>query len=67
MRITELYSGVPKERHQEIVISGDRLFFDNEEYVIEVEGELKLVRSQKGLEQRLAQVETKLGIKQTVS
>ncbi len=37
-------------RHHEIVVSGDRLFFENEEYVINAEGELKLIRSQKELE-----------------
>ncbi len=63
MNIVELYKQVPQERHQEVVASGDRLFFDGEEYIIEGDGELKLIRSQKGLEQHLARIETKLDVK----
>ncbi len=62
MNIAELYKQTPPERHQDIIISGDRLFFDGEEYVIEGDGELKVVRSQKGLEQYLRQIKTKLGV-----
>ena len=61
--ITELYQQVPVERHQEIVVSGDRLFFDGEEHIIGGDGELKLIRSQKGLEQRLTEIKTQLGVK----
>ena len=64
MNLVELYKQTPPERHQDIVISGDRLFFDGEEYVIEGDGELELVRSQKGLEQYLRQIGAKLGVKQ---
>lgn len=63
MNVAELYDKTPVERHQEIVISGDRLFFDGEEYIIRGDDELRLVRSQKGVEQKLAQITTKLGIK----
>ena len=63
MNLVELYNQTPVERHSEIVVSGDRLFFDGEEYVIDAEGELKLVRSQKGLEQQVARITTKLDIK----
>jgi hypothetical protein len=63
MDIAELYARTPVERHSEIVISGDRLFFDGEEYVIQGDGKLTLIRSQKGLEQGLAQIKTKLEIK----
>ena len=62
MNIMELYAKTPVERHHEIVVSGDRLFLDGEEYVIGGEEELRLVRSNKGLEQHLAQIESKLGI-----
>lgn len=62
MNIVELYTQVPVERHQGIIVSGDRLFFDGEEYIIEGDGELKLVHSHKGLEQRLDQIRTKLGV-----
>ena len=63
MNLTELYEQTPVERHSEVVISGDRLFFDGEEYVVDSEGELKLIRSQKGLVQSLEQIQVKLGIK----
>ena len=63
MNIVELYEKVPVARHSEIVVSGDRLYFEDEEYVSAADGELKLVHSQKKLEQRLARIETKLGVK----
>lgn len=50
MNIAELYEKMPVERHQEIVISGDKLFFDCEEFLIDRDGELRLVHSQKGLD-----------------
>lgn len=34
MNINELYAKTPVEKHHEIVVSGDRLYFDGEEYVI---------------------------------
>lgn len=61
MNLVEFYKQTPVERHSEVVVSGDRLFFDGEEYVIGSEEELRLVRSSKGLEQRLGQIEAKLG------
>ena len=62
MNLVELYKQIPVERHHEILASDGRVFFENEEYEIDAEGELKLIRSQKGLEQHLAQIRTKLGI-----
>lgn len=62
MNIVELYEQTPVERHQEIVVSGDRLFFDNEEYIVEGDGELRLVRSSQVMEQRLGRIETNLGV-----
>lgn len=50
------------ERHQEIVVSGDRIYFENQEYILGADEELRLARSQKGLEQVLAQIKTKMGI-----
>ncbi len=61
MNVTELYAGTPAENHSDILISGDRLFHDGEEYLIEDEGELKLVHSHKVLEQRLTEIKTHLG------
>lgn len=45
--LVELYQQTPAERHSEIIVSGDRLFFDGEEYVVCSNGEVNLVRSQK--------------------
>lgn len=63
MNIVELYKQTPVERHQEIVVSGDRLFFDSEEYVIDGNGELRLARSQKDLLQKIDEIRIKLGVK----
>lgn len=60
MNTVELYGMTPAERHQEIVITGDRLFFEGEEYVIRGDGELKLVRSDAEVKQRLGSIEAKL-------
>ncbi len=62
MNIVELYEQTPVERHAEIIVSGDRLFFESEEFIIGAEGELRLIKSQKELEQRLAQIDGKLPI-----
>ena len=62
MNLTQLYAQTPVDRHHEIVVSGGRLYFENEEYVLDGDGELKLVYSQNGLEQALAQIETRLGV-----
>lgn len=62
MKIEELYKQTPAERHHEIAVSGDRLFLDGDEYVIEADEELKLIRSNKQLDQRLDQIVAKLGI-----
>ena len=62
MNLTELYAKTPVERHQEIVVSGDRLFFDNEKYIIEgEERELRLVDSHKEISQKVEQIREKLG------
>jgi len=63
MNMAELYSQILRERHPEVVVLRDRLFFDGEEYVISPDGELKLVHSHKDIEQKLAQIGTKLGVK----
>lgn len=62
MNIVELYEKTPVERHQEIIVSGDRLFFDGEEYIILGDEELKLVHSHKELEQKVDQIREKLGV-----
>lgn len=61
MNVNELYQNTPVARHPEIIISGDRLFFDDDEYVIlGRDRELKLLNSPKGLEQRLVRIEDKM-------
>lgn len=62
MNLEQLYAQTPVARHPEIIVSGDRVFFDGEEYLLVPNGELRLVRSQKALEQRLTTIAAKLGI-----
>ena len=61
MNIEELYTKTPVERHSEIVVSGNSLYFDDEEYILQGDGELKFIRSEKELKQKLAAIEAKLG------
>ena len=63
MNLVELYKKTPVARHSEIIVSGDRVFFDDEEYILRPDGELKLIRSEKKFEQRLAAIEAKLSAK----
>ena len=61
MNLIELYQQTPVARHSEIIVSSDRLFFDGEEYIITgIDGELRLVRSEKELKQRLARIEDRV-------
>ena len=65
MDLVQLYQQTPVARHPEIIVSNDRVFFDDEEYIIQPDGELKLVRSEKELKQKLTAIEAKLPIKTT--
>ena len=65
MNIVELYKQTPVKRHSEIIVSNERVFFDGEEYVLQPDGELKLIRSEKKLKQKLTAIEAKLPIKTT--
>jgi hypothetical protein len=56
----ELYQQIPASRHREIVVSGDRLFFNGDEYVIQGDDRLEPVRSIKTLEQQMAEIITRL-------
>ena len=60
MNLVELYKQTPVARHSEIIVSSDRLFFDGEEYILQGDEELRLVRSEKELKQRLTMIEAKL-------
>lgn len=62
MNLIELYEQVPAERHHEIVISDDSLYFDGVEYAVLGDGELRLVHSDNELLQKVDQIRTKLGI-----
>ena len=62
MKLNELYAQTPVARHPEIVVSRDRVCFDGEEYAVLPDGELRLLRSQKELEQRVRQIAAKLGV-----
>ncbi len=63
MNVTDLYKSLPAARHGEIVLSGDRLFFDGEEFAVGGEGELSLVRTQKGLEQKVDEIAAAIAAK----
>ena len=63
MNLKELYYLTPVARHPEIVVSGERVFFNGEEYLIGGDSELKLVRSQKDLEEKMDQIVLGLNIK----
>ena len=60
MNLVELYKQTPVERHSEIVVSSDRLYFDGEEYAIAADEELKLIHSHKKLEADIASVKATL-------
>ena len=60
MNLVELYKQTPVERHSEIVVSSDRLYFDGEEYVIAADEELKLIHSHKGLKKDIASIKATL-------
>ena len=61
MNLVQFYQQTPVARHSEIIVSSDRLFYDGEEYIITgIDGELRLVRSEKELKQRLARIEDRV-------
>ena len=60
MNLVELYQQTPVKRHSEIIISSDRLFFDGEEYILQGDEELKLIRSEKEIKQRLTAIEARI-------
>ena len=60
MTIVELYTKTPVERHSEIVVSGDRPYFEEGEYAILANDELKLIHSHKKLNEDIASVKATL-------
>jgi len=66
MNLTELYGQTPVEQHGDIVVSGDRVFFDGKEYIRNSDDELKLIRSDKERDADIKAIKAKLGIKEIV-
>ena len=61
MNLVQFYQQTPVKWHSEMIVSGDRLYFDGEEYIITgIDEELRLVRSEKELKERLARIEDKV-------
>jgi hypothetical protein len=60
MTISELYSQIPPDKHHEVVVSGDRLYYDGDEYIIHSEDEITLIRTQKTLEQKLEEIKSSI-------
>jgi hypothetical protein len=66
MNLAELYAQVPAEKHNDIIVSGDRVFVKDsdgyvDEYLISDE-ELWLVHSDRELKQDIEAIKSKLGI-----
>jgi hypothetical protein len=67
MDLIQLYQKTPVERHPEIVVSGNRLYFEGEEYMlVGEEQELKLIHSHKAIEERLDRIENTLKAKEAL-
>ena len=69
MNLIELYEQTPREEHGSIKVAGDRVMVKDDdgnvaEYLALEDGELWLVRSNKGLRQDIAAIKTKLGIEE---
>lgn len=62
MNLVELYEQTPVEKHRDIVVSGDRVFLDDEEYVLTSDGELRLIHSDKESKADIKAIKSKLGI-----
>ena len=65
MNLAELYAQTPVEKHQDIKVAGDKVFVkgvggDAEEYLVDSQGELWLVRSDKELREDVAAIRNKL-------
>lgn len=69
MTLTELYARTPLVRHPDIMVANDRVYFDDEEFQLGSNGELRLLGSNKkqregltALKADLAAIKAKLGI-----
>ena len=63
MKVEQLYKQTPVAKHSGIVVSGDRLFFDGDEYIIDGDGELKMIRTNRQLDQKLSEIVARLDTK----
>ncbi len=67
MKLTELYQKTPVERHGDIKVMGDRVLVKTvdgciDEYTIDADGELWLMRSSRDERQDILAIKAKLGI-----
>ncbi len=60
MNIVDLYKQTSVDKHPDIIVIGDRLFFDNEEYILSPDGDLRLLRSDKEMKQKIITIEANL-------
>lgn len=65
MNLDELYAQTPTSEHGNILASGDRVYVrtpeGTEEYVLEPNGEIRLIRSNKDIRRGLERIRAKLG------
>ena len=66
MNLVELYEQTPVERHQDIRVLGERVFAKDvdgnvDEYVLDSQGELWLVHSDKKLKADVVAIKNKVG------
>jgi len=62
MRLADLYATVPPERHTAILVLGDRVYFDGDEYRMDPSGELHLVHSHREILHLLRAIAQALGV-----
>jgi hypothetical protein len=62
MKLKELYEQTPTAQHAQIVVAGDRVHYDGEEYTLRGDGELVLAHSHRAILERLDQIAAALGI-----
>lgn len=64
MKLKGLYEGMPASEHDNIMLSGDRVFVrtpeGTDEYLLGAEGEIRPIRSDKEIRRELAKIKAKL-------
>ena len=65
MNLAELYAQTPAAKHENIVTSGNRVYVRNpegtEEYLLELDGEIRLIKSDKDIRTGLERIRANLG------